>query len=221
MVEMAHRRGIPVLLDGAQAVPHMRVDVRDLDCDFFVFSGHKMYGPTGIGGLFGKARFLELMPPYQGGGDMIRSVSFAKTTYNELPYKFEAGTPNIEGALGLGAAIDYLNRLGLDAVAAHEHDLLTYATEAVGELPGLRILGNARHKAAVVSFVLEGVHPHDIGTILDQEGIAVRTGHHCCQPLMDRYHVPATARASFGVFNTRAEVDALVRGLHKVQEVLG
>jgi cysteine desulfurase/selenocysteine lyase len=161
------------------------------------------------------------MPPYQGGGDMIRSVSFAKTTYNELPYKFEAGTPNIEGAIGLGAAIDYLNRLGLDAVAAHEHDLLTYATDALTELPGLRILGTARHKAAVVSFVLEGVHPHDIGTILDQEGIAVRTGHHCCQPLMERYHVPATARASFGVYNTRADVDALVRGLHKVQEVLG
>jgi cysteine desulfurase/selenocysteine lyase len=221
LVEMAHRHGIPVLLDGAQAVPHLRVDVRDLDCDFFVFSGHKMYGPTGIGGLYGKARHLELMPPYQGGGDMIRSVTFAKTTYNELPYKFEAGTPNIEGAIGLGVALDYLNRLGLDAVAAHEHDLLTYAAEALGDLPGLRILGTARHKAAVVSFVMDGVHPHDIGTILDQEGVAVRTGHHCCQPLMDRYHVPATARASFGVYNTRADVDALVRGLHKVQEVLG
>jgi cysteine desulfurase/selenocysteine lyase len=221
LVEMAHRRGIPVLLDGAQAVPHMRVDLQALDCDFFVFSGHKMYGPTGIGALFGKARFLELMPPYQGGGDMIRSVTFAKTTFNELPYKFEAGTPNIEGAIGLGAAIDYLNHLNMDAVAAHEHDLLSYATESLGELPGLRILGTARHKAAVVSFVLDGIHPHDIGTILDQEGIAVRTGHHCCQPLMDRYDVPATARASFGVYNTRADVYALVRGLHKVLEVLG
>jgi cysteine desulfurase/selenocysteine lyase len=221
MIELAHRRGIPVLLDGAQAVPHLRVDVQELDCDFYAVSGHKMYGPTGVGALYGKSRYLETMPPYQGGGDMIRSVSFAKTTYNELPYKFEAGTPNIAGAVGWGAAIDYLNRLNLDAVAAHEHDLLGYVTEALGELPGVRILGTARHKAAVVSFVLDGVHPHDIGTILDQEGIAVRTGHHCCQPLMDRYHVPATARASFGVYNTRADADALVRGLHKVQEVLG
>ncbi len=218
MTETAHRRGIPVLLDGAQAVPHLRVDVQELDCDFYAFSGHKMYGPTGIGGLYGKARFLELMPPYQGGGDMIRSVSFAKTTYNELPYKFEAGTPNIAGAIGLGAAIDYLNGLNLDAVAAHEHDLLGYATEALGELPGVRILGTARHKAAVVSLVLENIHPHDIGTILDQEGIAVRTGHHCCQPLMDRLGIPGTARASFALYNTPAEVDTFAAVLGQIVE---
>jgi cysteine desulfurase / selenocysteine lyase len=221
LIDQAHSHDIPVLIDGAQAVPHLRVDVKALDCDFYVFSGHKMYGPTGIGALYGKARLLELMPPYQGGGDMIQSVTFAKTSYNELPYKFEAGTPNIAGAIGLGVAIDYLNRLGLDNVAAHEHDLLTYATEALTDLPGLRILGTARNKAAVVSFVLRGLHPHDIGTILDQEGIAVRTGHHCCQPLMDRYHVPATTWASFGLYNTKAEVDVLVRGLHRAQEVLG
>jgi cysteine desulfurase / selenocysteine lyase len=219
VIELAHRRGIPVLLDGAQAVPHLRIDVQDLDCDFFAFSGHKVYGPTGIGVLYGKAELLEKMPPYQGGGDMISSVTFAKTTYNVLPYKFEAGTPDIAGAIGLAAALDYVTGLGLERIAAHEHDLLTYATEALADVPTLRLIGTARDKASVVSFTLEGIHPHDIGTILDQEGIAIRTGHHCCQPVMDRYHVPATARASMGLYNTREEIDALVRGLEQVREV--
>jgi cysteine desulfurase / selenocysteine lyase len=219
VIELAHRRGIPVLLDGAQAVPHLRIDVQELDCDFFAFSGHKVYGPTGIGVLYGKAELLEKMPPYQGGGDMISSVTFAKTTYNVLPYKFEAGTPDIAGAVGLAAALDYVTALGLDRIAAHEHDLLTYATEALSEVPTLRLIGTARDKASVVSFTLEGIHPHDIGTILDQEGIAIRTGHHCCQPVMDRYQVPATARASMGLYNTREEIDALVRGLEQVREV--
>jgi cysteine desulfurase/selenocysteine lyase len=219
IIELAHKRNVPVLLDGAQAVPRMPVDVRELDCDFYAFSGHKAYGPTGIGVLFGKARFLEAMPPYQGGGDMISSVTFAKTTYNVLPYKFEAGTPHIAGAIGLAAAFDYLSGLGLDAVAIHEEELLDYATKCLGKIPGVRLIGTARNKAGVLAFTLEGVHPHDMGTILDQEGIAVRTGHHCCQPVMDRYGVPATARASFGVYNTREEVDALVQGIQQVKEV--
>jgi cysteine desulfurase/selenocysteine lyase len=219
IIALAHRRGVPVLVDGAQAVPHLRVDVRDLDCDFYVFSGHKMYGPTGIGVLYGKADLLESMPPYQGGGDMIRSVSFEKTTYNVLPYKFEAGTPHIAGTIALGAAVDYLNGLGLDAVAAQEHDVLMYGTEVLSAIPDVRLIGTAREKTGVLSFVLEGVHPHDIGTILDQEGIAVRTGHHCAQPVMDRFGVPATARASLGLYNTREEMDALAQGLYKVKEM--
>ncbi len=221
IIEMARRRGIPVLLDGAQAVPHLRVDVRELDCDFYAFSGHKLYGPTGVGVLYGKARLLEAMPPYQGGGDMISSVTFEKTTYNVLPYKFEAGTPNVAGVIGLGAAIDYVNEVGLDNIAAHEHDLLRYATAALNAIPDVRILGTARHKAGAISFVVDGIHPHDIGTILDQEGIAIRTGHHCTQPLMDRFGVPATARAALALYNTREEIDALVRGIHKVKEVFG
>jgi cysteine desulfurase/selenocysteine lyase len=215
IVEMAHARGVPVLVDGAQAAPRMPVDVRALDCDFYAFSSHKIYGPTGVGVLYGKTALLEAMPPYQGGGDMIRSVTFEKTTFNDLPYKFEAGTPNIAGGIAFGAALDYVTALGLSAIAAHEHDLLTYATEAVSAIPGLRIIGTAREKAGVLSFVLEGVHPHDIGTVLDREGIAIRTGHHCAQPVMDRYGVPATARASFGLYNTRDEVDAFVAAIHK------
>jgi cysteine desulfurase/selenocysteine lyase len=219
MIDMAHRRKIPVLIDGAQAVPHLRVDVQELDCDFYAFSGHKLYGPTGIGVLYGKARFLEAMPPYQAGGDMISSVSFAKTTYNVLPYKFEAGTPDIAGAVGLGAAIDYVNSIGLDAIAEHEQDLVTYIGERLPAIPGIRIIGNAKEKAGATSFVLDGVHPHDIGTVLDQEGIALRTGHHCTQPLMDRFGVPATARAALALYNTREEVDALVAGIYKVKEL--
>ena len=219
IIELAHANGTVVLIDGAQGVPHLQVDVRDLDCDFYTFSSHKVYGPTGIGVLYGKEALLEAMPPYQGGGDMILSVTFEKTTYNALPYKFEAGTPNIEGVVGLASALDYVSAIGLPRIAAHEHDLLLYATERLEEIDGLRIIGKARHKASVISFVLEGVHPHDIGTILDQEGIAIRTGHHCAQPVMMRFNVPATGRASFGLYNTRAEVDALVRGLEKVIEV--
>jgi cysteine desulfurase/selenocysteine lyase len=219
IIELAHSRNVPVLLDGAQSAPHMPVNVQELDCDFYTFSGHKIFGPTGIGVLYGKAKLLEAMPPYQGGGDMISSVTFEKTTYNVLPYKFEAGTPDIAGAIGLGAALDYLRGLGWDAVMAHEHELLDYATTAVSEIPGLRLIGTAKDKASVLSFVLEGVHPHDLGTVLDREGIAIRTGHHCTQPLMDRFGVPATARASFALYNTKEEIDALVRGLHKVQEV--
>ena len=221
MIARAHGRGVPVLVDGAQAVQHLPVDVRALDCDFYVFSGHKIYGPTGIGVLYGKAALLEAMPPWQGGGDMIASVTFEKTTYNVIPHKFEAGTPHIAGGIGLGAAIDYLGALGLESVAAHEEDLLRYATEAVAEIPGLRIIGTAREKASVLSFVLGDIHPHDIGTVLDQEGIAIRTGHHCTQPVMERFGVPATARASFAFYNTREEVDALVAGLRRVLEVLG
>jgi len=219
MIELAHARNVPVLVDGAQAVPHMKVDVQDLDCDFYTFSGHKVYGPTGIGVLYGKATLLHAMPPYQGGGDMISSVTFEKTTYNKLPYKFEAGTPDIAGVIGLGAALRYVSGLGIGNIGAHEHDLLAYATEAVSAIPGIRLIGTAKEKAAVLSFVIEGIHPHDIGTILDQQGIAIRTGHHCSQPIMDRFGIPATARASFAVYNTRKEVDALVRGIGKVREV--
>jgi len=221
MIAKAHARGIPVLVDGAQAAYHTRVDVQQMDCDFYVFSGHKLYGPTGIGVLYGKKQHLDAMPPYQGGGDMIRSVTFEKTTYNSLPHKFEAGTPHIAGAIGLGAAIDYLQGLGMERVAAHEQELLAYATAALAEIPGLRLIGTAEAKASILSFVLEGMHPHDIGTVLDQEGIAIRTGQHCTQPVMDRYGVPATARASLALYNTKEEIDALVKGIHIVQEVLG
>jgi cysteine desulfurase / selenocysteine lyase len=221
IVRLAHAMKVPVLVDGAQAVPHQPVDVQDLDCDFYVFSGHKLYGPTGIGVLYGKAALLEEMPPYQGGGDMISSVTFEKTIYNKVPHKFEAGTPDIAGVIGLSAAIDYVTDVGIDAIGAHEHELLGYATGKVGELEGVRLVGTAREKAAVLSFVMDGIHPHDIGTILDQEGIAVRTGHHCAQPVMDRFGIPATVRASFGLYNTREEIDALVAGIQKVQEILG
>jgi cysteine desulfurase/selenocysteine lyase len=216
IAELAHARGIPVFVDGAQAVPRMPVDVRDLDCDFYAFSSHKIYGPTGVGVLYGKRALLEAMPPWQGGGDMIRSVTFEKTTYNALPYKFEAGTPNIAGGIAFGAALDYVSGVGLDQIAAHEHDLLAYATEQMSAIEGLKIIGTARVKAGVLSFILEGAHPHDIGTVLDREGIAIRTGHHCAQPVMDRFGLPATARASFGLYNTRGEVDALVAAIHKV-----
>jgi len=221
IIRLAHERGVPVLLDGAQAVAHLKVDVQELECDFYAFSGHKLYGPTGIGVLYGKAEWLDAMPPYQGGGDMISSVTFEKTTYNRLPYKFEAGTPHIAGAIGLGAAIEYVTTLGVEAIAAHERDLLTYATEAVSSIPGLRVIGTARQKASILSFTLDGVHPHDIGTILDHEGIAIRAGHHCAQPVMERFGVPATARVSFALYNTREEVDALVAALQKVREVFG
>ena len=221
IVRMAHAMNIPVLVDGAQAAPHQPIDVLDLDCDFYVFSGHKVYGPTGIGALYGKAALLEEMPPYQGGGDMISSVTFEKTTYNRIPYKFEAGTPDISGVIGLGAAIAYVEELGMSAISAHEHELLTYATERIGEVNGIRLVGTAREKAGVLSFVMDSIHPHDIGTILDQEGIAVRTGHHCAQPVMDRFGIPATVRASFALYNTRDEVEALVDGIEKVREILG
>jgi cysteine desulfurase/selenocysteine lyase len=221
IVERAHRRGIPVLVDGAQAAPHARVDVRALGCDFYVFSGHKLYGPTGIGALYAKQEHLEAMPPYQGGGDMIASVTFEKTLYNKPPYKFEAGTPDISGAIGLAAAIEYLEGIGLDRVAAYEQELLAYGTRALSQVPGLRLIGTAREKACVLSFVLGDIHPHDIGTVLDREGVAVRTGHHCAQPIMERYGLTATARASLGIYNTRGDIDALVRGLGKVREVFG
>ena len=219
MIDLAHRRGIPVLLDGAQAVPHMKVDIQQLDCDFYTFSGHKLFGPTGIGVLYGKAKFLEKMPPYQGGGDMIRTVSFAKTTYNELPFKFEAGTPNIAGAVGLGVAIDYVTELGLDWIAAYERGLLEDATVALLKVPDLKIVGTAREKAGVISFVLDDIHPHDIGTILDRDGIAIRTGHHCAMPLMERYGIAATARVSLAFYNTRDEIDIVVNALEKVRKV--
>lgn len=221
IIDMAHRRDIPVMVDGAQAAPHMKVDVQDLDCDFYAFSGHKLFGPTGVGILFGKAEFLEAMPPYQGGGDMISLVTFEKTHYNVLPYKFEAGTPNIAGGIGLGAAIDYLSGIGLGPVAAYEQELMAYATEAISGIKGLRIIGTAKEKASVLSFVLDGVHAHDIGTILDQEGIAIRAGHHCAMPVMQRFGVAATARASFAFYNTKEEVDTLVGAIHKVIEMFG
>jgi len=219
IIEMAHRAGALTLVDGAQAVPHMKVDVQALDADFYAFSGHKVFGPTGIGVLYGKAKLLNAMPPYQGGGDMIRTVTFEKTTYNDLPYKFEAGTPDIAGGIGLGAALDYVAHIGIDKIAAYEHELLVYGTEALSRIPGLRIIGTAREKAAVLSFVIEGIHPHDIGTVLDRQGIAVRTGHHCAQPVMDRYQVPATTRASLAFYNTIGEIDALTDGLQKVKEI--
>ncbi len=219
MTAFAHARGAVVLIDGAQAAPHLRVDVQDLDCDFYAFSGHKMCGPTGVGVLYGRAALLEAMQPFKGGGDMIRTVSFEATTYNEIPHKFEAGTPPIAAAIGLAAAVDYLSAIGMDHIAAHEHALLVRATEQLHELPGVRIIGTARHKAAVLSFAVEGVHPHDVGTLLNLEGIAVRTGHHCAQPLMKRLGVAATSRASFAFYNTMAEVDALAVGIRSVQQV--
>jgi cysteine desulfurase/selenocysteine lyase len=219
IVEIAHARGVPVLVDGAQAVSHLAVDVQALDCDFYTFSGHKLFGPTGIGVLYGKPELLDGMPPYQGGGDMIRSVRFEKTLYNTLPYKFEAGTPNIAGAIGLSAAIEYLQLLGFERIAEHERDLLAHGTRALMNVPGLKLTGTASEKAGILSFVLEGVHPHDVGTILDREGVAIRTGHHCCQPLMDRLGVPATARASLALYNTREEIDALASALSRVREV--
>jgi cysteine desulfurase/selenocysteine lyase len=219
VIRLAKARGITVLLDGCQAVPHMPVDVRGLDCDFYVFSGHKLYGPTGIGVLYGKAHLLQSMPPWQGGGDMIRSVTFEKTEYNELPWKFEAGTPNIAGTIGLGAAIDYLGSVGYAAIQAHETQLLAYAVRELSKINSLRLIGQPRHRSGVISFAMGGVHPHDIGTILDHDGICVRAGHHCAQPTMDRFGVPATVRASFGIYNDRDDVDALVAGLGRVQEV--
>jgi len=221
MIAAAHARSIPVLVDGAQAVPHMSVDVQALDCDFYAFSGHKMFGPTGIGVLYGKRALLESMPPYQGGGDMISSVTFEKSEYNVVPHKFEAGTPNITGAVGLGAAIDYLSALDRRALEAHEHDLTVYGTERLSAVPGVRMVGTAKEKASVLSFVMEGIHPHDIGTILNQEGVAIRTGHHCTQPVMQRLGVPATARASLAFYNTRGEIDTLVAALGKVCEIFG
>lgn len=219
MIAFAHARSVPVLIDGAQAVPHMTVDVQDLDCDFYAFSGHKLCGPTGIGVLYGKAALLERMQPFKGGGDMILSVTFEKTTYNSIPHKFEAGTPPIAAAIGLGAAVDYLSSIGLDTIAAYELDLLNYATEQMSRMPGVRIIGTAATKTAVLSFEVEGVHPHDIGTLLNQEGIAVRTGHHCVQPVMLRLKVPATTRASFAFYNTMAEVDAFIAGVRTVQKI--
>ncbi len=221
IVRLAHAKGIPVLVDGAQAAPHLPIDVQALGCDFYTASGHKMFGPTGIGLLYGRAERLEALPPYQGGGDMIRSVTFAKTTFAPIPAKFEAGTPHIAGAIGLGAAIDYLAGLDRDALATHEQDLLGYATDQLAALPGVRLIGTAAHKASVVSFVVEGVHAHDVGTIVDREGVAIRTGHHCTQPVMEFFGIPATARASFAFYNTRADVDALVAAVGTVQQVFG
>jgi cysteine desulfurase/selenocysteine lyase len=219
MIAFAHRHGVPVLLDGAQAAPHQPIDVQELDCDFYAFSGHKLCGPTGIGVLYGKAQLLEKMQPYQGGGDMILSVTFEKTTYNILPYKFEAGTPPIMAAVALGAAIDYLNEIGVAEIQAYEKTLLDYATEQILAMGGVRIIGTAENKAAVLSFQIKGVHPHDVGTILNEEGIAIRTGHHCAQPVMHRFNVPATARASFAFYNTKDEIDKLVGGIQKVQRI--
>ena len=221
IVGLAHGRGVPVLVDGAQAVPHARVDVRELDCDFYAFSGHKVFGPSGVGVLYGRAELLRAMPAWQGGGEMIRSVTFEKSTWADIPHKFEAGTPDIAGVVGLGAALDYLVALDAEGLAAHERELLAYGTEALENVPGLRLIGTARRRSAVLSFVMSGVHPHDVGTILDQQGVAVRTGHHCAQPVMERFGVPATVRASIALYTNRADVDALVRGLHKVREVFG
>jgi len=219
MIAFAHAHGVRVLVDGAQAVPHLQVDVQDLDCDFYAFSGHKLCGPTGIGVLYGKAELLEKMQPFKGGGDMILSVTFEKTTYNTIPHKFEAGTPPIAAAIGLGAAVDYLTGIGMAAIARHEHALLSYATAQMMEMPGVRIIGTAKNKAAVISFTIDGVHPHDVGTLINQEGVALRTGHHCAQPVMQRFKVPATSRASFAFYNTLAEVDALIAGIRSVQKV--
>ena len=221
MSDAAHRRGITVLVDAAQAAPHLRVDVQVLDCDFYTFSGHKTYGPTGIGVLYGKTALLEQMPPFQGGGDMIKSVSFEKTTYNDLPYKFEAGTPHIAGVIGLGVAVEYLESIGLEQVGAYEHDLLSHGTELLAQIPGLRLIGTARAKAGVLSFVVDGIHPHDVGTILDRKGIAVRTGHHCAMPVMTRFGIEATTRASLAFYNTHEEIDALADALGRVREIFG
>jgi cysteine desulfurase/selenocysteine lyase len=221
IVALAHDRGIPVLVDGSQAAYHMPVDVRALGVDFYAATGHKLYGPTGMGILYGREALLESMPPFLGGGDMISSVTFERSTWNELPYKFEAGTPHIEGAVGLGAAIDYIGGVGFDAIARHEQDLLAYGTRLLQSIPGVRLIGTARQKASILSFVMENIHPHDIGTIVDREGVAIRTGHHCAQPVMDRFGIPATARASLAMYNTREELDALGAALVKVREVLG
>jgi len=221
IVQMAHALNVPVLVDGAQAVPHMKVDVQELGCDFYAFSGHKVFGPTGIGVLYGKFELLDAMPPYQGGGDMISSVSFERTLYNVVPYKFEAGTPDVAGVYGLEAALDYVKKVGLGNIVSYEHALLSYATEAIQQIPGVQILGTAREKAGVLSFILEGVHPHDVGTILDHEGIAVRTGHHCAQPVMERFGVPATVRASLALYNTKQEINSLAAGIQRVKTVLG
>jgi cysteine desulfurase/selenocysteine lyase len=221
MTEMAHAAGAVVVVDGAQAVPHLAVDVQAIGCDFYAFSGHKVYGPSGIGALYGRAELLEAMPPWQGGGDMIASVTFERSTWNEVPFKFEAGTPNIAGTIALAAALEWVEARGLAAMAAHETDLLRYGTEVLGAIPGLRLVGTAAEKTSVLSFVLDGIHPHDVGTILDYEGIAVRTGQHCAQPVMDRFGIPATTRASLACFNTRGELDALARGIRKVQEMFG
>lgn len=219
IIREAHEKGVPVLLDGAQAVLHTPVDMHELDCDFYAFSGHKMLGPTGIGVLYGKKDLLEQMPPYRGGGEMIDRVTFEKTTYNALPFKMEAGTPSIAAAITLGAAIDYIENIGIDRIVSYEHRLLEYATERIGALDGVRILGTASNKSSIISFLMDGIHPHDVGTLLDQQGIAIRTGHHCAQPLMDRYRIPATSRASFALYNTEAEVDRLVEGISKVREI--
>ncbi len=221
IIEAAHAKNIPVLLDGAQAIPHIAVDVQALDCDFYVFSGHKLYAPTGTGVLYGKQALLEAMPPYQGGGDMIRKVTFTETEYNTLPYKFEAGTPNVADVIGLGAAIDYINAIGMPAIAAYEAELLDYATTKARAIKGLKIIGEAEEKGAILSFVLDKIHPHDIGTMLDSLGIAIRAGHHCAMPVMDFYHVPATARASFALYNTRQEIDVLMNGIESLIEVFG
>jgi len=221
IARLAHGRGIPVLVDGAQAAAHMPVDVQALGCDFYAFSGHKMLGPTGIGALYARASLLEAMPPYQSGGDMISSVTFERTTYNALPHRFEAGTPHIAGAVALGAAIDYLTAIGLDRIACAEHGLLAYATTVLSDIPGVRVIGTARRKAGILSFVLDGVHPHDIGTMLDRDGIAIRAGHHCCQPLMHRLGLAGTARASLALYNSRDEIDALGAALHRVREMFG
>ncbi len=221
IIAVAHKKGIPVLLDGAQAIPHMTVDMQDLDCDFYVFSGHKLYAPTGVGVLYGKQALLEAMPPYQGGGDMIRKVTFEETEYNVLPYKFEAGTPNIADVIALGTAIDYLSKIGMENIAAYEAELLEYATIKAKQIKGLRIIGEAEHKGAILSFVLDKIHPHDIGTMLDSLGIAIRAGHHCAMPVMDFYKVPATARASFAMYNTKEEIDVLMKGIESLIEVFG
>ena len=221
IVRLAHGRGVPVLLDGSQAAYHMRVDVQALGCDFYAATGHKLYGPTGIGVLYGKTQHFEAMPPFLGGGDMISSVTFERSTWNALPFKFEAGTPHIAGAIGLHAALDYLDSVGRDAVAEHERQLLEYGTEVLSSVPGVRLIGTARHKASILSFVMDGVHPHDIGTIVDREGVAIRTGHHCAQPVMERFGVAAIARASLAMYNTREEIDVLGRALHRVREVFG
>jgi cysteine desulfurase/selenocysteine lyase len=221
LIAAAHRQGAKVLVDGAQAVPHMTVDVQDLDCDFYVFSAHKAFGPTGIGGLYGRGELLESMPPYEGGGEMISSVTFEKTEFREPPARFEAGTPNIAGAIALGAVADFLEGLGYEAIMAYENDLLVYATEALRQVPGLELVGTAKHKAGVLSFLMDGVHAHDVGTIVDREGVAIRVGHHCAQPVMDRFGIPATARASLALYNTRQDIDRLVEALGKVREVFG
>lgn len=221
IIRLAHDRGVPVLIDGAQAVPHLRVDVREINCDFYAFSGHKVFGPTGIGVLYGKAELLEAMPPYQGGGDMIKTVTFERTLYNDVPYKFEAGTPHVAGVVGLGAAIDYVGGIGLEKIIAYEHELLEYATNALSAIAGIRIIGTAQEKASLISFVLDGVHAHDVGTILDHEGVAIRAGHHCTMPLMQRFGVPATARASLAFYNTKEEIDVLVQAIDKAIEMFG